>query len=403
MPLPSFIPSPRSQPRARLSGSLSARVRTALVSAAVCLLPLSPLPAATVSGVGVNNAEDSTAENEAQDPKLAAGRKRIAELTTSEAIATHLKGVVETDPALALELARTATKNDREKYELAAQLLRTWGRADLTAAWDWALAESSQFDLLDAKPLKAILLEEAAAAAPEKIVGLVQTALAPERRMSDYALEQTTEAAVSALAKQGHSDLARAAVEQWTRQQPPARIGAHAFELGAQTMGREYAAAAAWLRSLPGSQDRNIALGTLAATWAHVAPEVALNWANELSPADGREEVRMRALEIWMKTDSHTASQWLLDHESDSEADRTFANLIASTLLRTDPTIALKWAGLISDPDLRAEPIEQVLSVWAYSKPTDAIRYLQTCPLLSGSQKRRILRNLEMAEHSSEE
>jgi hypothetical protein len=161
--------------------------------------------------------------------------------------------------------------------------------------------------------------------------------------------------------------------------------------------------AAAWLQSLPRSHDRNLALGALAYSWAESDPETAMAWASDLSPVDGREEVRIRAFEPWMRRDSSSASQWLLEHENDPEADHTIANLITSTLLRTEPATSLKWAGLIMDRELRAEPIEQVLSVWAYSKPSDAIRYLQTCPLLSSAQKRRILRTLEISEHAEEE
>jgi hypothetical protein len=348
-------------------------------------------------------AENPPAEDEAQDPKLAAGRKKVASLGSAEEIARYLGEVSRTDPALALDLARTAARTDRERYDLASRFVHAWARTNAQEAWDWALVESAHFDLLQEKSLRAIVLEEAAATAPEKVIGLIDASLGPERRLSDFTTEQTTYTAVRALAEHGQAELARQGIAQWSRHQPEPRIGPRTYEAGARTLQKNFAEAAAWLQSLPRSHDRNVALGSIVASWAETDPETAVNWANELSNADGREEVRMRAFEPWMRHDASAASQWLLDHESDPEADRTIANLITSTLLRTEPTTSLKWAGLIMDRELRAEPIEQVLSVWAYSKPSDAIRYLQTCPLLSSSQKRRILRALEISEHAEEE
>jgi len=76
---------------------------------------------------------------------------------------------------------------------------------------------------------------------------------------------------------------------------------------------------------LPASPARNQALATIGTVWAQGAPVAAIDWAQGLSPADGRADAVTNIFTHWLNQDRAAAMQWLADHEYSPDHDRLSA------------------------------------------------------------------------------
>ena len=331
------------------------------------------------------------------DTEKAELRQRLANGASLDEIRETLKRLARTQPALAMELALEVARSDLEKYQLTAAVVGLWAQDDPAAAWAWALPQSKRLTQPGETPLLAIVLDEVATVDPTQVVTLADSALRQDGGTTDSNLDpgELTQMAVQALLQSGHADLAQAAVEAWAGGAYP-KIGNAAFEEVALNLAKNSPQAASdWLRSLPVSDGRNQALATLAAEWAGTAPQAALDWAAKLDANDGRTDAMQRAFDRWAATDLVSAAHWLGENESNPAADGMIAHMIGESALgETDPQLALKWADLISDDDLKSRSVEQVVIAWGERDPAAATRYLLETTALKPEQKNQLEESL---------
>jgi hypothetical protein len=332
-----------------------------------------------------------------QDEWRIALRRRIAAGASAEEILADLKSLLERDPTMALELALTVARTADEKYRWAATLVSQWAETDNAAAWAWALEPGHAHVGAGEPALPELVLARIAALDPEQAVALTDSALATVAD-GDVGLDaaELTHAAIRVLLGTEHADLARESLERWAASDTGGTIGNAAFEEVALNLAQHSRADAAdWLRNLPSSEGRNLALATLAADWATSAPDEAMNWAASLELNSGRVDAMQRVFNRWADKDIVASAQWLADHEASPQADTLIGNLVNDTsLVSVAPERALQWSALISDPTARSATVQHVIMAWATRDAAAALRYAQDTSLLSAVQRQQMLEML---------
>lgn len=256
----------------------------------------------------------------------------------------------------------------------------------LLAAFRQKLAARASFDEI------AALLDRLAVENPSAVVAAVDEAA----RSGCDALSDILQAATEALIKTGHVGVALQAADSWATGPWHGSVTNAVFEdISSRLAQDSLPNALGWLRTLPASEGRNYALGSLAATWTATDPAAAMNWAMALLPADGRAEVMQRVFNRWSNEDAVVAAQWLSSHGSDPAADRLITEFIGdSPLLQASPRLAATWAESISDPALRQSTLASVILPWGRQDIAAASNYLTTDSLLPDDQKKQYLEML---------
>jgi hypothetical protein len=309
-----------------------------------------------------------------------------------------LSEIAGTNPLLALDLAQTAGRTAEEKYLLATSVLRLWGQKNFPAAFHWVLQQDNRLDLSGELPLTAVVMDEAALSDPLTVVSSIDALLlrsgSPSPGIEPAALAST---AVESLLKAGQNDVAKVAIEQWANGPAANKLDNSAFERMALRLAESSPQeAGAWLLSLPAGEARNYAVSTLAATWTEKDAAGAAAWAAQLDPPNGRLNALQRVLTRWADRDPVATVQWLGKNETDSAMDPLIANLLnESTLPLIHPEVAAQWAELITEPNLRAQTLENVIVAWACQDGSAALRQTNESTLFSPEQKRRLIEKLQ--------
>jgi hypothetical protein len=374
----------RRQPAAASHNSSSAIVP-------VPLMLVARMPAATVKSLGRLRDEAT------QDEWRIALRRRIEAGASAEEILGDLQSLLDRNPTMALELALTVARTADEKYRWAATLVSQWAETDNAAAWAWALEPGHAHVGAGEPALPELVLACIAAVDPDKVVALTDSALSTIAD-GDVGLDaaELTHGAVRVLLGAKRDDLARESLERWATSDAGGTIGNAAFEEVALNLAqRSRAEAADWLRNLPSSEGRNLALATLAADWATTAPDEAMTWAASLDLNSGRVDAMQRVFNRWADKDIVASAQWLADHEASPQADTLIGNLVNDTsLVSVAPERALQWSALISDPTARSATVQHVIVAWATRDAAAALHYAQDTPLLSATQRQQVLEML---------
>jgi hypothetical protein len=160
--------------------------------------------------------------------------------------------------------------------------------------------------------------------------------------------------------------------------------------------------AAAWLRSLPASDDRNSALVTFTSFWGQSDPAAAMHWAETLTPPEDQPEVISQIFSGWMRSDTAAAMNWLGHYTSRTpafvESDLMIGSLVLfSPAAKNDPKVALKLCGTIATPQTREIYQEQVYQSWGRRDPAAAIDYLQKDPMIASEQKKILIQQIQEA------
>jgi hypothetical protein len=327
---------------------------------------------------------------------LANLRSRLAAGNSVDQIRTSLANLAKTDPALALDVAQVIGRNDVERARLVASVVQVWAQGNPQAAWDWTLQQAHRLDAAGEDSLVSVVLTQVAAADPQRAVEFTEAAMRNRNLLIDISLNEVAHAAVEALLKNDHTDVAERAVEQWVRGPGGTELGNAPFEAVAIKLAQTSpTAAASWLLSLPSSESRNFALATVAANWATTDPKASLDWANSLTSGAGREEAMQRAFNRWVAEDKVSAAQWLGEHEADPATDHMIASFVTDSPVSTsNPQVAMEWVDLISDPALRVQSLQQVARAWAEQNPAAATQYVQQNKKLTPEEKKRIVESL---------
>jgi hypothetical protein len=113
---------------------------------------------------------------------------------------------------------------------------------------------------------------------------------------------------------------------------------------------------------------------------------------------DGRISAATQAFRHWTDLDLDAATNWLADHEADPAADHLITDvLLKNNVIKEKFEVELSWAEALSDHDLSAETIGQILLTQGIKAPAESIHYVNGSHILSPEQKERLRRSLSQA------
>jgi hypothetical protein len=113
---------------------------------------------------------------------------------------------------------------------------------------------------------------------------------------------------------------------------------------------------------------------------------------------DGRIPAATQAFRHWTDLDLDAAVNWLTDHEADPAADHLITDvLLKNSVIKEKFEVELSWAEALSDHDLSAETIGQILLTQGIKAPAESIHYVNGSHILSPEQKERLRLSLSQA------
>jgi hypothetical protein len=334
--------------------------------------------------------------NHASEEEILAILKQKMDSSLHDEVRALLEFLARTRPLMALDLAQKAGRTDAERYTLSFAALQVWSRNNPEPAWSWTLQTFRQLDLAGQPSLRSCVLDQVAGLNPTWVITLVAEALKQGGAPLNFGETSTAQLALQAMDKAGNSTLERPAIEAWSRDPGYDQIDRAAFEeVAAPWAQHSPTEAAAWLRTLPPSSERNAALAAVAENWAASDPKAAMDWSSGLSAGDDRQNAMQKAFNEWEHTDMLAAAQWLGQQPADPVTDHMIANLVGDPrVTQADPPAALMLAESVSEPRLRGQSLDAVLRTWGREDPTAAEKYVMESTQLSSAQKEQILQRL---------
>ena len=147
--------------------------------------------------------------------------------------------------------------------------------------------------------------------------------------------------------------------------------------------------------SIPNDSDRFAGSGQ--AVQEDGPPEQLMDAAWQMR-GDGRIPAATQAFRHWTDLDLDAAIDWLADHEADPATDHLITDvLLKNSVVTKNFEVALRWAEALSDHDLSAETIGQILLTQGIKAPAESIHYVNGSHILSPEQKERLRRSLSQA------
>lgn len=294
-----------------------------------------------------------------------------------------LEKLAERDPLRAIRLAQSET-NQRLRRQLLDAAFLGWGKTDPKAAADWILAQPE--NSLDRNAAVAAVLK-GAVQNPDAAVQLTQwlDQQNPEqsREYGDaliYALGQNgnyQRAADFAAAADGdvRAELLAAAYGNWANYQP------------------QNAATAAL--AIADADLRQSALDAVIAGWGQIDPKGLADFAmNNLPDGSQKTHALSDALVFLAGDNVVDAANWIKQFNLAPEFDQGEAAIATQQDVMKQPDVALSWAQVITDPNLRSRTIAAIVQTWSLSNPSAALDYLQTSTGLLPDDRANLLANL---------
>ena len=289
---------------------------------------------------------------------------------TDARIFSSLQSLAATQPALALQLAQSA-RTPRQRDECIRATLQGWGSTDPIAAAHWTLANVR----LGERRLAVESLLTGAIADPDAAIRAITFLCnADPLLQSDHGNTLITE-----LTRAGRFDLAAqfastapgefraywlsTAFAQWARYQPASAIAA--------------------AEKFPDTTTRADALQGVISGWSASDPASLVTYAATLPPGDLRASALRDGLQQWVSLDPVAASAWMDRLDPSTELDAGAA-AVATTpvIVEKKPGVATSWAESIVDPELRANTLLDLISLWSTTDPAAARSYAATSPAL---------------------
>jgi hypothetical protein len=129
----------------------------------------------------------------------------------------------------------------------------------------------------------------------------------------------------------------------------------------------------------------------------NASPEQLMDAAWQMR-GDGRIPAASQAFRHWTDLDLDAAVSWLTDHEADPAADHLITDvLLKNSVIKENFEVELRWAEVLSDHDLSAETIGQILLTQGIKAPAESIHYVNGSHILSPEQKERLRMSLSQA------
>jgi hypothetical protein len=320
-------------------------------------------------------------------------------------VSSGLAEIAQGRPGMAVDLAEDLGRTDAEKAAWAGDILKQWAGRDPQSAWDWLGQQTYLTDTQLANgSLVSVVMDAMAGSDPKMLVEKVNSLLHQDDPSSGpLSVPASVYLGLQALIESGHAGLAQTAVEAWANDPLQPKIGAAAYEFVAMALAKNSPqTAAAWLRSLPASDDRNSALVTFTSFWGQSDPAAAMHWAETLAPQEGQPEVISQIFSGWMRSNAAAAMNWLGHYTSRTpafvESDLMIGSLVLfSPAAKNDPKVALKLSDKITNPQTREIYQEQVYQSWGRRDPAAAIDYLQQNPMIASEQKKILIQQIQEA------
>ena len=297
-------------------------------------------------------------------------RNRPQTPETEDDLRACLRELGARENAAALKLAAEATTpRQRELFRNAA--LHGWATRDPQAAAEWVLAHVRSQE-------RRAAVEAIAAGAvvnPHEAVSAFQRLIAADPLLaSDHG-----NALVSAFARAGQFEIA---TEFAAAGAAPFRAAWLANVYHAWAVCQPQAALAG-LDKIPDATVRREALNGFFAGWGSSDPASLVAYAQKLPVGESRLEALKEGLTQWVYRDSAAASDWMDKFDPGPDLDAGAAAIaVMSALVEKKPDVAASWAESISDPELRAHTLIDLIRLWAEHDATGAYRYANSSPAL---------------------
>lgn len=377
------------------------------------MLPTAPAASAAQTATGLAAAPSVPTllpQNRGMSP-LSALRTRLGPQPSPEEAMRALAEVAQHNPALALDLAHALGQTEAEKSMWVTDLARQWATKDPQEAWSWLQQQTAtRIRELATGSLPETIVGAIAKAQPALLVTRLDALLVAGESPLGIPPVVALHLGLDALAASGQLPLARAAVERWTTDpaQPP--IGEAAFVSVASALAQGDAAqAGAWLKNLPASPARDIALVEFPAQLAQqLSPRAALDWAEANLAADLRSQALQRTFSDWVEAAPAEAGDWLGSHltrnAANADTDRLVSTLVnLGPAVKASPTTALQWTALVSDPAARSALEERVALRWARQDRDAAVNYISSHPTFPPARKQALLQQALSPQHLASE
>jgi hypothetical protein len=347
----------------------------------------------------------TTVKRPGDDPQLEALRAKLA--VSVEDTLRSLAEIGKTNPALAIELAQKLGRTEEEKSTWVKISMQQWADRDPQSAFDWLQHLSfKHIDELAGGELTSLVLGTMAARDPKMVLANVDTLLRNGNPSEAVSTPVAMHLGLMALVEQGKIELARDAVEKWARDPANLTVEAAAFDAVAMELAKTAPQETGqWLRSLPVNEERNAAISTFTATWAEHDPRAALQWAESLPPNEGQQAAIARTVSDSIERNPTEVGGWLAEYlpriAPSPEAD-TLVNTVInlSPAVQSDPSLALKWTNLISDPQKRIAAEEKIAAQWGEHDSAAAVDYVRRSTTLPPDRKASLIQKILTPESS---
>lgn len=342
---------------------------------------------------------------------LAALRTRLGPSPSPDEAMRALAEIAQNDPALALDLAQALGQTDEEKATWVTDLARQWASRDPQQALAWLQQQNAtRLRDLATGTLPETIVGAIAKAQPALLVTQLDALLAAGEGPLGISPVVAIHLGLDALAASGQLSLARTTVERWAADPTHPTIGEAAFVSVAATLAQSDAVqAGAWLKNLPSTPARDIALVEFPAQLAQQqSPRAALEWTEANLAAELRSQALQRTFSDWVESAPADAGDWLGSHlvrnPSSPDTDRLISTLVnLGPAVKASPATALQWAALVSDPAARATLEGRIALRWARQDRDAAVNYLSSHPTLPPAQKQTLLQQALSPQHLASE
>ena len=359
----------------------------------------SPGPAPDLARLAAPDADAETYRTAGYDELLGLLRGKLP--GTGEGVQDALAEIARDRPDLAIALAQELGRTDAEKSAWVAGLVKTWTLHDPKNAWAWLTKPANK---LTTPPLLGVVMDAMAVSNPEMLLANVDELLIKDDHSgSPFSAMNSVNMGLQALVKSGNLNLARAAVEAWANDPNKLPIGPAAFQIVAMAMDKSTPeVTAAWLRSLPPSEDRNTALTALGTIWANSDPAAAMRWAESLPAEESQSATVSQIFAGWMQSDPSAAMNWLDDYIPRTAGIVEDDTLIGSMILfspttKNDPGEAMKLADAIANPQTRMVYQQQLVQSWGRIDPGAAVEYVMNSQTIDKDQKQLLIQEIQDA------
>lgn len=314
---------------------------------------------------------------EERDPEFSRLHEKWEELKgqaatprSEEQMRSVMRELGEKDFRAALALAQEMeTPRQRELFRNAA--LQGWAERDPDAACNWALSH--------------VRAQERRAAVEAIAAGAVTTPTEAMRAFQQLIANDPTlasdhgNALVSAFVQNGQFDLASA----FAASGPTAFQSAWLSNVYHSWAICQPQAALANLDKLSDAAVRHEALSGLFAGWASSDPAALVGYAKTLPRGETRLDALKEGLTQWVYRDSTAASDWMDKFDPSPDLDAGAAALaVMPALVERKPEIAASWAESITDPELRANTMLDLIRLWAEHDALGARKFVTNSPAL---------------------